>query len=212
MKVCDKGFTLAEVLITLAIIGVIAAITISPLFKNSQDSEFKTQFKKVYNTLTNATLKVNAALGTYPTCFYTPSIEYIPENFVECSTFFSELKKSLKIIKDCPDNAYSNGCVPNYASNDLNMTGCGYFAQTNILNSNPAFVLSDGTIIIQYYTPVPLVLVDINGKKPPNKAGFDVFDFLWAGNNDFLKISNGGCFTPPTGGKTTYQMMQDAFK
>ncbi len=42
----EKGFTLAEVLITLAIIGVVAAISIPSVISNSQQQEFKTGLKK----------------------------------------------------------------------------------------------------------------------------------------------------------------------
>ncbi|MDO5438036.1 MAG: prepilin-type N-terminal cleavage/methylation domain-containing protein, partial [bacterium] len=41
-----KGFTLAEVLITLAIIGVVAAISIPSVISNSQQQEFKTGLRK----------------------------------------------------------------------------------------------------------------------------------------------------------------------
>ena len=40
------GFTLAEVLITLGIIGVVAAMTIPTLIQNTNSVKFATQFKK----------------------------------------------------------------------------------------------------------------------------------------------------------------------
>ena len=46
MKRFKKGFTLAEVLITLAIIGVVAAIAIPSVISNTQQQEFKTGLKK----------------------------------------------------------------------------------------------------------------------------------------------------------------------
>ncbi|RAI14912.1 MAG: hypothetical protein DKM22_05330, partial [Candidatus Melainabacteria bacterium] len=48
-----KGFTLVEVLLTLGIIGVVAAITIPNLVQNSQNRELVSGLKKTYNTLTN---------------------------------------------------------------------------------------------------------------------------------------------------------------
>ena len=49
-----NGFTLAEVLITLAIIGVVATLTLPALMNNTQEQQFKTAFKKGLNTLTIA--------------------------------------------------------------------------------------------------------------------------------------------------------------
>ena len=55
-----KGFTLAEVLITLAIIGVIAAPTIPSVIVNTQQSEYKTGLKKAVSVL-NSAIQANIA-------------------------------------------------------------------------------------------------------------------------------------------------------
>ena len=49
-----NGFTLAEVLITLAIIGVVATLTLPALMNNTAEQQYKTAFKKGLNTLTIA--------------------------------------------------------------------------------------------------------------------------------------------------------------
>jgi len=49
-----NGFTLAEVLITLGIIGVVAAMTIPTLIANTNSTKFKSQFKKTMSTATQA--------------------------------------------------------------------------------------------------------------------------------------------------------------
>lgn len=59
----SKGFTLAEVLITLGIIGVVAAITIPTLMQNSQDKEKITALKKTYSTLSQAFSMAKAENG-----------------------------------------------------------------------------------------------------------------------------------------------------
>jgi len=56
-----KGFTLAEVLITLAIIGVVAALTIPSVISNSQQQEFKTGLRKAVSVL-NSAITMNMAL------------------------------------------------------------------------------------------------------------------------------------------------------
>jgi prepilin-type N-terminal cleavage/methylation domain-containing protein len=55
-----KGFTLAEVLITLGIIGVVAAMTIPTLIQNTNSVRFATQFKKTVSTLSQAALMSQA--------------------------------------------------------------------------------------------------------------------------------------------------------
>lgn len=58
------GFTLAEVLITLGIIGVVAAMTIPTLLSNTNDQEYKTGFKKAMSTLNQAVTMSIALDGT----------------------------------------------------------------------------------------------------------------------------------------------------
>src|SRR5574344_915991 len=48
------AFTLAEVLITLGIIGVVAALTIPTLMQKTEERETVSKLKKVYSTLQNA--------------------------------------------------------------------------------------------------------------------------------------------------------------
>lgn len=55
-----KGFTLAEVLITLGIIGVVAAMTIPTLIQNTNSVKFASQFKKSISTLSQAALMAQA--------------------------------------------------------------------------------------------------------------------------------------------------------
>ena len=61
MKRSKRGFTLAEVLITLAIIGVVAAVAIPSVIANSQQQEFKTGLKKAVSVL-NSAITMNMAI------------------------------------------------------------------------------------------------------------------------------------------------------
>ena len=54
------GFTLAEVLITLGIIGVVAAMTIPTLISNTNGAKYRSQFKKSISTLNQAGLMSQA--------------------------------------------------------------------------------------------------------------------------------------------------------
>jgi len=58
--IMKKGFTLAEILIVLMVIGVIAMLTIPAVMKGVTFARYKTAFKKSYNVIRNlsSTLKV----------------------------------------------------------------------------------------------------------------------------------------------------------
>lgn len=60
------AFTLAEVLITIAIIGVIAAITIPVLMNNIEARKYRTQLTKTFSTLSQA---VKTSNGVYEATF-----------------------------------------------------------------------------------------------------------------------------------------------
>ena len=53
----SAAFTLAEVLVTLGIIGVVSAMTVPTLMQNYQRQSYVTQLHKVYNELTQAFLQ-----------------------------------------------------------------------------------------------------------------------------------------------------------
>ena len=52
-----RGFTLAEVLVTLGIIGVVSAMTVPTLMQNYQKKSYVVQLHKVYNELSQALLQ-----------------------------------------------------------------------------------------------------------------------------------------------------------
>ena len=60
----QMAFTLAEVLITLGIIGVVAAMTLPTLMSNTQGVQFRSQFKKTLSIL-NQAASVNFAMNDY---------------------------------------------------------------------------------------------------------------------------------------------------
>ena len=55
-----SAFTLAEIMIAIGIIGVVAAITIPTLIQNSNSKKFSTQFKKELSTLNQAAISAQA--------------------------------------------------------------------------------------------------------------------------------------------------------
>ena len=64
------AFTLAEVLITMGIIGIVATLTISTIMHNIQDMVLNNQFKKFYSTFKQAILNVQTLEGRPIKCHY----------------------------------------------------------------------------------------------------------------------------------------------
>lgn len=59
-----NAFTLAEVLITLGIIGVVAAMTMPTLMNSTQGAQYKTAYKKALSAISQA-IVLNVALDDY---------------------------------------------------------------------------------------------------------------------------------------------------
>lgn len=166
-----KAFTLAEVLITLGIIGVVAAITIPTLMNNTQEAEFKSAWKKEFSVLANATTRVMTDNGG--------TMENV------CSSLDQNCFRSiytdnyLKAIKTCDINGSYGNCWDYTNSDDHKGTWGG--------NSSGA-VLNDGSFLMFYYSNVACsntafgtniarcgnIFVDTNGFKGPNKQGKDI--------------------------------------
>lgn len=60
----NSGFTLAEVLITLGIIGVVATVTIPTLISGYKKNEYSTRLKKFYSSIQQARVMYNVQNGT----------------------------------------------------------------------------------------------------------------------------------------------------
>jgi len=205
-----KAFTLAEVLITLGIIGVVAALTMPALIAKNKEHIRNQQFKKAYATISNVLQLMQADSDSLPNCYYRNGV-YYASYFTECPQFIDEFVSKLKVIKYCNGNALTGGCIPKY-NNVPAGAGCDGFAQSSIFNSNPALVLADGTIIIIYKSGpqlISMLAVDINGKKPPNMWGHDIFVFTIDESPSLRLIPYGGtCQLLEDGGVTSQYMVE----
>lgn len=225
------AFTLAEVLVTLGIIGVVAAMTLPAIINKSNEYILKQQFKKVYNTLQNAQLRIYADTESYYNCFYlSPREPNDPQTTnAECRIMTEHLRKILNPLTICDGDAYAKGCIPKYKGIDTVkleydpdadltyiMKNCPGFTQEKILNNAKIWVLKDGSIVGWYdYNNQygPLIFIDVNGNKKPNKWGYDVFPMIWYGNKKRVWLeADGVCTMAEKGGKSSKQMLQDIWK
>ena len=186
------AFTLAEVLVTLGIIGVVSAMTVPTLVQNYQRKSYVTQLHKVYNELGQASLR-------YMTDHNYVSLREsrIVGNKDELNRF---VKTYFKVVKDCEGKLV--GCFATeygYIENNetVNLTGWSCWS-TVVLPSGAAVCFDTGA---SESTPsdedinndgvidendkinnsgvrggaVITINVDVNGKQGPNIWGRDLF-------------------------------------
>ena len=159
------AFTLAETLIVMGIIGVVAALTIPNLNSSTANKEKVAKVKKVYQNLTDAYGRMNAVYGR------------IDEWTTHNSTIFGDrLSEFMKTSKNCGLTRNTGGtCWTNSNTMFANNT-----AFQNIdSNSFYKFVLADGTTVAIGATTLGVnIYVDIDGpRRGPNKFGTDIFQF-----------------------------------
>ncbi len=182
-----SAFTLAEVLVTLGIIGVVSALTVPTLMKNHQKVTYVTQLHKVYNEVSQAISMVltdSNAVSLAESKLKRNGIE----NFMR--TYF----KSTKI---CDSNTLTDCLADEY----INMNEATIRLRDSISSDGICAVLTSGSVVCISNMGLYTVLTDINGKSGPNILGRDLFTFqidnsgdLYTGDLD-NKVANftSGC-------------------
>ena len=188
-----QAFTLAEVLITLGIIGVVAAVILPTVVNNIKDKEYATAKKKVLYTISEGTKGI-ASQG------YTRESTNAKE-FVE-----NQLKKQIKIIKTC-ENENLRACgietTPNkiFDMNENAITmplkigdlanGMDSSGNVDTDLTSYGFVMANGYSAHLFYNPkcktddkeashygqdrvCVNVIYDMNGLAQPNQVGKDI--------------------------------------
>lgn len=177
-----KAFTLAEVLITLGIIGVVAGMTIPVLMQNIQDAQFKAAMKKNYSIFSGLYERVqvesgssfSAALGN---CSYR-----------DHTCFKNVIKDYLSYVKECDANVSNGICFPSTIYLADKTTTSTYFHDA----ASAGLVLKDGTsvdIFLDYpdctqsrgtFTDeCGWLTIDVNGLKGPNIWGRDIYNVMF---------------------------------
>lgn len=196
-----KGFTLAEVLITLGIIGVVAVVTIPTIVKNVEKEQLKTAFKKSYANLVNVYNELTYENGGTPyDCYYGPTTHN-----TECSAMFKLLKEKLKVIKT-EAGPVDGVNIPKFLTRTQVIDQGGIAPNDScsgtLTASREVWVLSDGSMLISYGTKlasaIALVILDVNGMKKPNRWGYDLYMLNFRNeitNGYKMKIEDQVCFT-----------------
>ena len=199
------GFTLAEVLIVIGIIGMIANMTIPTLMASVQEQQQVTQLKKAYTVINQALSQMatdNGCIGDLKcTGFFATGVTQ-----TQCGT---ELLKYLKAVQVCGVN--STGCFVDNINTKFDGKGSNASYNNNIHYFN--FVLIDGTSIAldntgynncgSDYRKVTTnasaasqicgsITVDVNGLKGPNRFGRDAYLFYITNGKGPLLYPMGG--------------------
>ena len=174
------AFTLAEVLITLGIIGIVAAMTLPTLINKSEQAILAKQFKKSYANLQNAINLAQSENGDVYRCYAFEKVTY---NLDECQEFWQAVLSKMKVVKKCSGLDFD--CHPRYKTKEE------VLAQRGEINNNCSFniatdsvnyyILADGSQLGVYNNitdqnhHIIYFTIDVNGKKGPNKWGYDIF-------------------------------------
>lgn len=193
MKIKYKSaFTLAEVLITLVIIGIISAITVPVLANSMGELAYASSLRKNYSVFSQA-FKLTSKFDSndYENWTYSHSDDFTMEVYDNISRF-------LRISKICGKKYTDNECfLPARAKNG----SPAHFFTKEGFASNFAhlytFVMNDGSSVaidvwdknsVQNYAGVSknlidennnlIILVDVNGNRKPNTVGKDIHLFV----------------------------------
>ena len=169
------GFTLAEVLITLGIIGVVAAMTIPTLITNYQKKQFEAQFAKTYSTIMNG-FRLYLADQYCTTSVCSPIQDYYLEAYDENYTNIDKMFNSaFKVSKICRGNDEISECMPE------KMYGIdGEEVDMNTPTEKYSVIFADGSSLtgVGGFYGALLLLMDTNGPSAPNTYGKDLFMFV----------------------------------
>ncbi|MDD3149711.1 MAG: prepilin-type N-terminal cleavage/methylation domain-containing protein [Candidatus Gastranaerophilales bacterium] len=164
----NLGFTLAETLIVIAIIGIIASIVTPMLFGTTSDAELKSKWKKIYGDLSQATQLVMHNNGGS-----------ISGAFTDGNSFRNAYSNHFNIIKFCKISDAEGCWKPHGEWYFLNGT-TGAINDTN----RPGLIINNGSFIVFYFvsntcnnstSSCGAIIIDVNGSKKPNMVGKDIF-------------------------------------
>lgn len=180
----QQGFTLAEVLITLGIIGIVASMTIPTLISNASKQQTAEKLKRIYSVLMQAKQTAVNTTGASVDQWFTSDVAdgtaAGADKFVNTYIIpYLNVAKTcgLSITGECLERVYYLTQSRGYDDSWFN-------------NNTSKFFLNDGTLIgVEAYDTGNNrfdVIVDINGQAQPNTWGKDVFLFYYYPNGNFI--------------------------
>ena len=180
-RVKAYAFTLAETLIVIGIIGVVAALTLPNLNHATGDKEKVTKVKKIYSSLTEAFDRAQAIYGSSDEWCKSLNIASCTEQFAKRITEF------MKVSKVC---GHDEGCFLNSKLLDFNGDIYNDNYLQDLQNENAyMFILSDGISLSFKSDSYGLIILDVDldgPNKGKNQLGYDFFNFMIIANHNEL--------------------------
>ena len=180
------AFTLAEVLITLGIIGVVAAMTMPSLIQHHREKAMVTSLEKFVSTISQAVdlyKADNECVDSISTC-----VSYISKGDENCENFAPIAAKMNVIASVKNANKSTADWLPDKAYNYYGEEQEGIYGGVSKRNIGAcAYLLNDGTTFAVDINPTNFdIMVDVNGKKLPNRVGQDIFPLLIGADANFV--------------------------
>lgn len=216
MLFIKKAFTLAEVLITLTIIGVVASLTLPDIKQGVDAKTNMAMLQKTYSTLQQAT---NMAISEHENPVYWGMVDNSTESITKVYNYY---KPYFKMMRECPNKP---GCWA-YPMRGLNKTIIWSAHNTGWYQY--AFTFTDGvSVLIDIYPAssirsqfginvnydAAVFFVDVNSEKNPNQLGKDIFCFVVTerGMVPAGMTDTNDCKTNSTGYKCTSKIIQSGW-
>ena len=142
MKTKSSAFTLAELLVVIGLIGVVATMTIPNLANNSGNQKNTLRLQKTYQTLNEAYGRASAKYGPMSTWFTSDMDETAKQDKIA-----ARFKEFLSVQRDC---GTGNGCYPD----EKTKTSKGLVLDDVIAKTtHPKMLLASGVAIDFYVQP-----------------------------------------------------------
>lgn len=177
-----RAFTLAEVLITLGVIGVVAALTLPSVVNKINNKQLQTAFKAAYSIFSQAVINMREEEGSGLRSNFA-TYDLANNKYPRADEFYEKFYKysKLNVIGKC---SYSGKFV------NFNKTSEAYTSYSNKLSSGKEGfndALSNGMCANVLVNSGQInIAIDVNGTKRPNALGHDIFYFT-VDDNDVLQ-------------------------
>lgn len=208
-----QGFTLAETLITIGIIGIVAAMTLPVVIAKYQEIEFATAFKKIYSELQNSIDYITLSNGTNDCYTYMPEgVGSYQRKTQDCEQLFSNIVEKLQLTKgrDSLRNLYTDSDTV-YANGGeaINRTCSHDYA----LRNSDVYITKNGMTLFLNSLTYTSIIIDVNGEKGPNKWGYDTFFMMLTNHNEKtnrILLTDEMCSIVEKGGKLPRTILRNA--